>query len=230
MKINDVITEAGVWDTIKRAAGGVAGAAAGYSQAKSQRQGQQEITTLARDMMPYWQKQVQALKSSGVNMADVATYQQQFLDWLTKTGFPGQKDFSKGLGPLKSTSPVDVAAYLQKAVALHSSGQVPTTTANTDTTQDQGAAVFGNMARTLSTMQPPGTTSTGGSVTQTPAGLKHTAKPASNTVQPDTAPAQSAAPDAAQIIANLEKTVPQDVLMSVATELMKKYTLRATPE
>jgi hypothetical protein len=96
--------------------------------------------------------------------------------------------------------------------------------------QDQGGAVFGNMAQTLKTMQPPDTTSTGGSVTQTPTGLKHTAKTAGKTAQPDTATAQSTAPDAAQIIANLEKTVPKDVLMSVAAELLKKYTSRATPK
>lgn len=97
-------------------------------------------------------------------------------------------------------------------------------------TRDQGADVFGNMAQTLKTMQPPDTTSTGGSVTQTPTGLKHTAKTAGKTAQPDTATAQAAAPDAAQIIANLEKTVPKDVLMSVAAELLKKYTSRATPK
>jgi hypothetical protein len=50
------------------------------------------------------------------------------------------------------------------------------------------------------------------------------------TAQPAAAPAQPAAPDAAQIIANLEKTVPKDVLMSVAAELLKKYTSRATPK
>ena len=97
-------------------------------------------------------------------------------------------------------------------------------------TRDQGTDVFGNMAQTLKTMQPPDTTSTGGSVTQTPTGLKHTAKTAGKTAQPDTATAQAAAPDAAQIIANLEKTVPKDVLMSVAAELLKKYTSRATPK
>jgi hypothetical protein len=97
-------------------------------------------------------------------------------------------------------------------------------------TQDQGGTVFGNMAQTLKTMQPADTTSTGGSVTQTSTGLKHTAKTAGKTAQPDTATAQSPAPDAAQIIANLEKTVPKDVLMSVAAELLKKYTSRATPK
>jgi hypothetical protein len=86
------------------------------------------------------------------------------------------------------------------------------------------------MAQTLKTMQPADTTSTGGSVTQTSTGLKHTAKTAGKTAQPDTATAQSPAPDAAQIIANLEKTVPKDVLMSVAAELLKKYTSRATPK
>jgi hypothetical protein len=55
-----------------------------------------------------------------------------------------------------------------------------------------------------------------------------TAQPAA---QPQAAaPAQPVAPDAAQIIANLEKTVPKDVLMSVAAELLKKYTSRATPK
>lgn len=55
---------------------------------------------------------------------------------------------------------------------------------------------------------------------------------APTTAQP-AAPAAAAtpvAPDAAQVIANLEKTVPKDVLMAVASELIKKYTSRATPK
>jgi len=115
--------------------------------------------------------------------------------------------------------------------AVEPPAQAGTDTAQpTATAQDQGANVFGNMAQTMKTMQPPGATSTGGSVAQTPTGLKHTAKTAGNTVEPTAAPDQAVAPDAAQIIANLEKTVSKDVLISVAAELMKKYTSRATPK
>jgi len=115
--------------------------------------------------------------------------------------------------------------------AVEPPAQAGTDTAQpTATAQDQGANVFGNMAQTMKTMQPPGATSTGGSVAQTPTGLRHTAKTAGNTVEPTAAPDQAVAPDAAQIIANLEKTVSKDVLISVAAELMKKYTSRATPK
>jgi hypothetical protein len=57
------------------------------------------------------------------------------------------------------------------------------------------------------------------------------AQPQTATTAQSAATAQPAtAPDAAQVIANLEKTVPKDVLMSVAAELLKKYTSRATPK
>jgi hypothetical protein len=49
------------------------------------------------------------------------------------------------------------------------------------------------MAQTMKTMQPPGATSTGGSVAQTPTGLRHTAKTAGNTAQSGDEPADSAA-------------------------------------
>jgi hypothetical protein len=65
--------------------------------------------------------------------------------------------------------------------------------------------------------------------TQSRAAARTTAQPAA---QPTAQAQPAAAPpaDAAQIITNLEKTVPRDVLMSVAAELMKKYTSRATPK
>ena len=129
---------------------------------------------------------------------------------------------------------VPVPSFVSSATASAQPTAQPTAQPAVDTTgtgQDKGANVFGNMAQTLRTMQPPGTTSTGGSVTQTPTGLKHTAKTAGNTAQPTAQPtAAPVSPTAAQIIANLEKTVPKDVLMSVAAELLKKYTSRATPK
>ena len=128
MKINDVITE-GPIDAFKRMGAGVAGAVknlgapvAGARQAVARSSGQAEINSQVKGMMPYWQKQVQALQTGGVDMADTATYQQQFQDWMTKSGFPGGKDFSV-LGALSSTKPGDVQNYLAKAVAMNMSGQ-----------------------------------------------------------------------------------------------------------
>jgi hypothetical protein len=116
MKINDVITE-GLWDAVK-------GAVTGYTQSNAQRQGQDEINAQVKGMMPYWQKQVQALRIGGVDMDDKATYQQYFQDWMSDSGFPDKKDFS-GLGNLASTEPVAVRNYLAKAVAMNMSGQAP---------------------------------------------------------------------------------------------------------
>jgi LysM repeat protein len=128
MKINDVVTE-GPMDAFKQMGAGISGAVknlgapvAGARQAVARSSGQAEINSQVKGMMPYWQKQVQALQTGGVDMTNIATYQQQFQDWMTKSGFPGSKDFSV-LGALSSTRPGDVQNYLAKAVAMNMSGQ-----------------------------------------------------------------------------------------------------------
>ena len=133
MKINDVITEGPVWDAVKGAAKGAAqgwkptgggaipNAIAGATQAFQQGQGQADMNAEVKGMLPYWQQKVQALQSSGINMGDKATYQQYFQDWMTKEGFPGNKDFSQ-LGDLPSVNPMEIQKYLSKAVAMNRSG------------------------------------------------------------------------------------------------------------
>ena len=118
----------------------------------------------------------------------------------------------------------------------------------TGTTQDQGADVFGNMAQTMKTMQPPGASSTGGSVAQTPTGLRHTAKTAGNTVEPGADPAASAAgigqkftkakqtpiskstseyKTPLEVVDSIMKTAPKDWLPEITAELLKRQQVGA---
>jgi hypothetical protein len=126
--------------------------------------------------------------------------------------------------------------------------QATATAQPTATAQDQGANVFGNMAQTMKTMQPTGASSTGGSVTQTPTGLKHTAKTAGNTVEPGVAPTASAAgigqkftkakqapiskstseyKTPLEVVDSIMKTAPKDWLPEITAELLKRQQVGA---
>lgn len=121
-------------------------------------------------------------------------------------------------------------SFISKDAAVQSTTDATTdaTTNATGTTQDQGADVFGNMAQTMKTMQPPGATSTGGSVAQTPTGLKHTAKTDRSTAQP------TAVPDAAQPTADVSQSTkyksPQDVVNAIASTIPKDWLPEITAE
>jgi hypothetical protein len=213
MKINDVITEGPIWNSIKQVGAGVKGAVAnpttpfaGATQASARSAGQSDMNAQVKGMMPYWQKQVQALQAGGTNMADTAEYQQQLQDWMTNSGFPGNKDFT-GVGKLASTNTADVRNYLAKAVAMNMSGQAKSKSepAAEPTT---GAAAFSAMASQLGGKQP-------NTMANAPVSKTNVAKPGN----PNAAPASPQAP----------ATTASSAPAMASTQVTKSYEMM-TPE
>ena len=240
----------------KTGTGAIPTAVAGAKQAFQQGQGQADMNAEVKGMLPYWQQKVQALQSSGINMGDKATYQQYFQDWMTKEGFPGNKDFSQ-LGDLPSVDPIEIQKYLSKAVAMNRSGVAQSKApapAAAATTPAAGMGSKFTKAKRTPKPQPSATPAPAPAPAPAPtntapnwvtvggrkvnlndpanAGMAKTFSTQGVTLPTTPATPAPAAPPAVdkttQAMADLEKTMSPPELSALADELMKKYKAQTT--
>ena len=118
-------------------------------------------------------------------------------------GGGNQQAFNSAMKAIKTLTPNQknaLAKQLEKEVAQSGGQKPPAQTPPAQTPPaDPGAGAFGNIVNTARVNQPPETTSSGGSLQQTPTGQVHTAKPgnpnaAAAEVPAATTPAPAAAP------------------------------------
>ena len=164
MKVNEILHEGPIWQSIKSGVSklgtGIAGAQAGYAQSKAQREGQQRINKIAKDAEPNWFKTQAAYQQRNVTPAQMGQYLTQWArQWFDSPAIPEYVSVTKS----PQVTPIGVRQYLKVAASYYVAPDL-----------NQAPA---NDAQTTST------TSTGGTATQTATGQTHTAA-ATNPNQP----------------------------------------------